>query len=102
MPQVQVLLPRPHADVAELADALDSGSSGSNTVGVQVPSSAPKAASESLQPFSFSNFAQVKDIQLIKPKLLIHIFSGFPERILYIRKTPCFAHFCTQNRAFDF
>ena len=31
-----------YADVAELADALDSGSSGSDTVGVQVPSSAPK------------------------------------------------------------
>ena len=29
------------AGVAELADALDSGSSGSDTVGVQVPSSAP-------------------------------------------------------------
>ena len=33
--------PDQYADVAELADALDSGSSGSNTVGVQVPSSAP-------------------------------------------------------------
>ncbi len=32
-----------YADVAELADALDSGSSGSDTVGVQVPSSAPKS-----------------------------------------------------------
>ena len=32
---------REYADVAELADALDSGSSGSDTVGVQVPSSAP-------------------------------------------------------------
>ena len=31
-----------HAEVAELADALDSGSSGSNTVWVQVPSPAPK------------------------------------------------------------
>ena len=30
-----------YADMAELADALDSGSSGSDTVGVQVPSSAP-------------------------------------------------------------
>ena len=30
------------ADVAELADALASGASGSNTVGVQVPSSAPR------------------------------------------------------------
>ena len=34
---------REYADVAELADALDSGSSGSDTVGVQVPSSAPKS-----------------------------------------------------------
>ena len=32
-----------YADVAELADALDSGSSGSDTVGVQVPSSAPES-----------------------------------------------------------
>ena len=31
-----------NAAVAELADALDSGSSGSNIVGVQVPSAAPK------------------------------------------------------------
>ena len=31
-----------HADVAELADALDSGSSDSNVIWVQVPSSAPK------------------------------------------------------------
>ena len=36
--------PDQYADVAELADALDSGSSGSNTVGVQVPSSAPEGA----------------------------------------------------------
>ncbi len=32
----------PLADVAELADALDSGSSESNFIWVQVPSSAPK------------------------------------------------------------
>ena len=31
-----------NADVAELADALDSGSSESNFIWVQVPSSAPK------------------------------------------------------------
>ena len=36
-----VLTKRIPADVAELADALDSGSSGSNAVWVQVPSSAP-------------------------------------------------------------
>ena len=35
-----------YADVAELADALDSGSSGSDTVWVQVPSSAPKSRFE--------------------------------------------------------
>ena len=32
---------RKYADVAELADALDSGSSGGNSIWVQVPSSAP-------------------------------------------------------------
>ena len=39
--EVQHRCEREYADVAELADALDSGSSGSDTVGVQVPSSAP-------------------------------------------------------------
>ena len=40
--EVQHRCEREYADVAELADALDSGSSGSDTVGVQVPSSAPE------------------------------------------------------------
>ena len=40
--EVQYRCEREYADVAELADALDSGSSGSDTVGVQVPSSAPE------------------------------------------------------------
>ena len=40
-----------YADVAELADALDSGSSGSDTVGVQVPSSAPKSRAFGIFPF---------------------------------------------------
>ena len=43
--EVQHRCEREYADVAELADALDSGSSGSDTVGVQVPSSAPKTRS---------------------------------------------------------
>ena len=38
------------ADVAELADALASGASGSNTVGVQVPSSAPNHENPNLIP----------------------------------------------------
>ena len=38
------------ADVAELADALDSGSSGSNTVWVQVPSSAPNSTNPNPKP----------------------------------------------------
>ena len=37
-----------YAEVAELADALDSGSSGSNTVWVQVPSPAPKIPNASV------------------------------------------------------
>ena len=32
---------RPNAEVAKLADALDSGSSGGNLMGVQLPPSAP-------------------------------------------------------------
>ena len=39
---VQVPSSAPYADMAELADALDSGSSDSNILWVQVPSSAPK------------------------------------------------------------
>ena len=42
--------PDQYADVAELADALDSGSSGSDTVGVQVPSSAPNQYNPNLFP----------------------------------------------------
>ncbi len=41
------------ADVAELADALDSGSSGSNTVGVRVPSSARTKPSIKCSVFCF-------------------------------------------------
>ena len=37
-----------YADVAELADALDSGSSGGNFIWVQVPSSAPTKADPNL------------------------------------------------------
>ena len=37
-----------YADVAELADALDSGSSESNFIWVQVPSSAPTKADPNL------------------------------------------------------
>ena len=42
-----------HADVAELADALDSGSSDSNVIWVQVPSSAPKEHCKSSALFCF-------------------------------------------------
>ena len=43
-----------YADVAELADALDSGSSGSNTVWVQIPSSAPTKEQLSYEGCSFA------------------------------------------------
>ncbi len=39
-----------HADVAELADALDSGSSERKFMWVQVPSSAPKHSNPNLLP----------------------------------------------------
>ena len=40
-----------NADVAELADALDSGSSESDFIWVRVPSSAPKKNAEKIQLF---------------------------------------------------
>ncbi len=46
--RVQVPPPTPYADVAELADALDSGSSGRKAVGVQIPLSAPEDLGEGL------------------------------------------------------
>ena len=42
-PAIHTFLLMPHAGVAELADALDLGSSGLKLVGVQVPSPAPNA-----------------------------------------------------------
>ena len=51
-----------YARVAELADALDSGSSGSNTVWVQVPSFAPKYADT----FVFAYFIYEGVAQLVR------------------------------------
>ena len=64
------------ADVAELADALDSGSSGSNTVWVQVPSSAPTSRlSGLLVIFVFSLIINVfEHCLLLYRNVLIGIF----------------------------
>ena len=64
------------ADVAELADALDSGSSGSNTVWVQVPSSAPTSRlSGLLVIFVFSLIINVFEYcSLLYRNVLIGIF----------------------------
>jgi hypothetical protein len=48
----------PDAEVAELADALDSGSSARKGVGVQIPPSAPSIlpSSQSAKPWTSSHF----------------------------------------------
>ena len=64
------------ADVAEFADALDSGSSGSNTVWVQVPSSAPTSRlSGLLVIFVFSLIINIfEHCSLLYRNVLIGIF----------------------------
>ena len=49
-----------YADVAELADALDSGSSSLKRVWVQIPSSAPNPEHVSVRDFSLPLFARLK------------------------------------------
>ena len=61
-----------YADVAELADALASGASGSNLVGVQVPSSAPNRGSFDSLFFCF--------YEKIKKSAFGHSFSFFKRR----------------------
>ena len=51
-----------YADVAELADALDSGSSESNFMWVQVPSSAPRLSNRKIAEF----FSFLQKLSLIK------------------------------------
>ena len=53
-----------YADVAELADALDSGSSSLKRVWVQIPSSAPKSSNVCSGIFCFSDFFGMTSIDL--------------------------------------
>ena len=62
---------RKYADVAELADALDSGSSEGNFIWVQVPSSAPRKplVSHETDGFSFSPAVQLPEAGNSKSRL---------------------------------
>ena len=53
-----------YADVAELADALDSGSSSLKRVWVQIPSSAPKSSNVCSGIFCFSDLFEMTSIDL--------------------------------------
>ena len=61
-----------YADVAELADALDSGSSESNFMWVQVPSSAPALSSRKVTELFF---VSVYKIQNQKPPLTVALIT---------------------------
>src|SRR5258705_5093230 len=55
----------PFAEVAELVDALGSGPSGGNTVGVRVPSSAPASLQQDSNRFSKARTSNPLDVQSV-------------------------------------
>src|SRR5438034_313119 len=71
----------PFAEVAELVDALGSGPSGGNTVGVRVPSSAPASLQQDSNRFSKARTSNPLDVQSVfricKGLLLLCLAASF-------------------------
>ena len=82
----------PHAEVAELVDALGSGPSGGNTVGVRVPSSAPAPVSRPSAGFrDGQGTADIPDVLRYLPSLTrshsLHS-NGCRRTIVWSRSAP--------------
>ena len=88
--QVQVLSPVPYAEVVKLADALDSKSSDSNIMRVQVPPSAPQRRDK---PFGSSFYKNDFTLSAIVPSPPKAQLSGDPNLIHpyqeWWRERPC-------------
>src|SRR5437899_9708357 len=76
----------PFAEVAELVDALGSGPSGGNTVGVRVPSSAPASLQQDSNRFSKARTSNPLDVQDRKSTRLNSSHLGISYAVFCLKK----------------